>query len=55
MFWNLYYRKAVLIHYQGHETMEKGGSVVERSTRDQGAAGSSLNRGTVLCPCPDMT
>ena len=28
---------------------ERGGSVVERLTQNQGVAGSSLTRGTALC------
>ena len=38
------------IYYQGHKTMERGGSVIECLTRDCGVAGSSLNGGTALCP-----
>ena len=39
----------VTSQYQ-HSSRERSGSVVERLTRDRGAAGSSLTGVTVLCP-----
>ena len=41
---------SILIHYQGHKTMERGGSVLECLTRDCGVAGSRLTEGTASCP-----
>ena len=45
---------AIILWYEFPESFtpseERGGSVVEFLTQDRGVAGSSLTRGTVLCP-----